>query len=285
VQPELFDRLYDRDLQRCLHASRDGAWWVVDVAANAARAVLGEVGNETVETDKTICLIHDVERGLGHVGIDDAFAAQANQTADGALNAMLEVERQAGVRASYNVVGRLLGETRDRITAGGHCLAFHSFDHPVLDPGTSAPLPGRSESEQLRACRRIDYRLKGYRAPRSVIAPELSNDALCYWNFEWLASSATSYGFAEPRLEGRVAKLPVHIDDIRLYRGDLEYAAWEDRVVKKVGAHTVTVIGLHDCYGPFWLPQYRRFLDRVRELGTLRTLDEIAAALLFQHAV
>jgi peptidoglycan/xylan/chitin deacetylase (PgdA/CDA1 family) len=285
VQPELFDRLYDRDLQRCLHARREGEWWVVDVAANAARALLGAVGTEAAETDKIICLIHDVERGLGHVGIDDAFAARANQEADGALNAMLAVERQAGVRATYNVVGCLLGETRDRITAGGHCLAFHSFDHPVAKPGASEPLPARTEGEQLRACRRIDYRLKGYRAPRSVITPELANDALCYWNFEWLASSARSFGFAEPRLEERVAKLPVHLDDFRLYRGEVEYEAWEAGVVKKIAAHPVAIIGLHDCYGPFWLPRYPGLLDRVRQLGTLRTLDQVAATLWFRHAV
>ena len=141
MQPELFDRLYDRDLQRCFHARRDGDWWVVDVAANAARAVIGVVGLEAVETEPTICLMHDVERGLGHVGINDAFAARANQEADGALTAMLDVERQAGVRATYNVVGCLLGATRERITAGGHCLAFHSFDHRVAKPGSPAPLP------------------------------------------------------------------------------------------------------------------------------------------------
>lgn len=285
VRPELFDRLYDRDLQRCCDARREGEWWVVDVAANADRALLGAIGKETVATDRTICLSHDIERGLGHVGIDDAFAARANQEADAALSAMLALEREAGVHASYNVVGCLLGETRDRIAAGGHAVAFHSFDHRVAKPSPSEALPAQTEREQLRACRRIDYRLKGYRAPRSVITAELSDDALCYWNFEWLASSATSFGFAEPRLEGRVAKLPVHIDDIRLYRTDIEYDEWEARVVKKIGEHQVAVIGLHDCYAPFWLPRYARFLDRVRQLGTLRTLDEVAAALLFRHAV
>ena len=285
VQPEMFDRLYDRDLQRCFDARREGEWWVIDVAANAARALRGAVGTEAVEMDKTICLIHDVERGLGHVGIDDAFAVRADREADSALDAMLALERRAGVRATYNVAGCLLGETRDRIAAGGHCLAFHSFDHRVGKPSLSEPLPAPTEAEQLRACRRIDYRLKGYRAPRSVLTPELSNDSLCYWNFEWLASSARSFGFAEPRLERRVAKLPVHFDDFRLYRGEMDYEEWESTVVDKIGAHPVTLIGLHDCYGSFWLPRYTRFLDRVRQLGTLRTLDEVAGALLFRHAV
>ncbi len=284
VQPELFDRLYDRDLQRCFAARRDGEWWVVDVAANAARALLGVIETQTAGTDKTICLIHDIERGLGHVGIDDAFAARANREADDALNAMLAVERLAGVRATYNVVGCLLGETRQRIATGGHSIAFHSFDHQIDKPSRSEPTPARID-EQLRACRRIDYRLKGYRAPRSVLTPELSSDSLCYWNFEWLASSATSFGFAEPRLEGRVAKLPVHLDDFPLYRRRIDYEEWEGRVIEKVSAQAVTVVGLHDCYAPFWLPRYAPFLDRLRQLGTLRTLDELAAEVLFRHAV
>lgn len=285
VQPELFDRLYDRDLQRCLQARREGDWWVVDVAANAARAVLGTAGTESVGTEKTICLMHDIERGLGHAGIDDAFAARANREADGALTAMLAAERHAGVHATYNVVGCLLADVRDRIDAGAHCLAFHSFDHPVAKPSPSELVPAGIDREQLRACRRVDYRLKGYRTPRSVLTAELSPDTLCYWNFEWLASSARSFGLAEPRWEERVAKLPVHLDDFPLYRGAVEYDAWETRVVETIAAQSVTVIGLHDCYAPFWLPQYARFLDRVRQLGTLRTLDEVAAELLFRNAV
>ena len=41
---------------------------------------------------------------------------------------------------------------------------------------------------QLPRCREVDYRIKGYRPPRSQITPELSDRNLLFHNFEWLAS-------------------------------------------------------------------------------------------------
>ncbi len=67
---------------------------------------------------------------------------------------------------TYNVVGTLLDGVRDRIEAGGHAVAFHSFDHG-------------DGLDQLHRCREVDYRLKGYRLPRSQPTPE-TTDTRCW---------------------------------------------------------------------------------------------------------
>jgi len=33
--------------------------------------------------------------------------------------------------ATYNVMGAILEDVREQIVNGGHCLAFHSYDHKV----------------------------------------------------------------------------------------------------------------------------------------------------------
>ena len=121
---------------------------------------------------------------------------------------MLAVEASAGVRVTYNVVGQILPEVREQIESGGHALAFHSFDH-------------RRDGDQLRRCREVDYRLKGYRLPRSEPTPETTDEQLAFHNFEWLASSAHSLGLESPQLQNRVVRLPVALDDFPLYTGEL----------------------------------------------------------------
>ena len=54
---------------------------------------------------------------------------------------------------------------------------------------------------------------------RPRITAELTDENLCFHNFEWLASSAYSFGFAEPRLQNRIVKIPIHFDDFPMYHG------------------------------------------------------------------
>ena len=75
-------------------------------------------------------MCHDIERGLG-TGDAIRDAVRADAAGDAALAQMLAIERAAGVRATYSVVGVFLDEVRQRIAADGHALAFHSWDHPV----------------------------------------------------------------------------------------------------------------------------------------------------------
>jgi hypothetical protein len=273
----LFERVYDRSVLALYRAAREGDWWAIDVDANRDRIVVPELRQTPARRDRTICICHDIERGLGHRDVEPAFAAVAEGTARRSLDAMLAAEADAGVKATYSVVGCLLAEERARIEPRGHALAFHSYDHAVAPPG------GR---DQLHLCRAVDYRVKGYRPPQSLLTPETGDEALLFHNFEWLASSRYSLGLAqpvlhrhltEPVMHRRLVKLPIAFDDFALHGEGMPYDVWERRALEEIERSPFVAFGLHDCYAPAWLPHYPRFLDRVRALGTPRTLDDVAA--------
>jgi hypothetical protein len=216
--------------------------------------------------------MHDVERGLGHVAEDPELARRADETGDEALAAMLAAEAAAGVSATYNVVGKLLDDVRSAVERDGHALAFHSFDHS-------------DEGKQLPRCRQVDYRLKGYRLPRSRRTPETTDANLAFHNFEWLASSVTTLGTESPRLHNCLVQLPVTLDDFDLYTGQLTYDEWESALLDRVEAAGYTAVGLHDCYSHLWLPRYPELLEKLKALATPRTLDAVAGDVVLEAAV
>jgi hypothetical protein len=273
VGPALFERVYDATVQAGCDATPDEQWWRISVPGNAARVVRADAASERVTSGRTICVCHDIERGLGHLEVDSALAARAAERGAARLAAMLEDEAALGVRGTYHVVGELLATVREPIAAGGHAVAFHSYNHRV-------------ESEpQLPRCRQIDYRIKGYRPPQSRITPELTDEDLCFHNFEWLASSRSSFGFGAPRLENGLAKLPIAFDDFGMYRGDVAFDEWVRRVTDGIDDAEFFAVSLHDCYADLWLPRYRELLGRLRPLGTLKTFDDVAAELVLASAV
>jgi peptidoglycan/xylan/chitin deacetylase (PgdA/CDA1 family) len=301
VQPELFERVYDRSVNRLLAAQPVGDWWLVDVAANRDRLVAPVVQNEALELGPTICVCHDIEAGLGHEGIDEHLARRANESWRKSVAAMLQHERDAGIRATYSVVGRLLADVRPEIEADGHCVAFHSYDHRIdqaeqgsllartaqrLRGRLGAPAGGPADAvDQLAACREIDYRIKGYRVPQSKITADLSDANLLFQNFEWVASSAFSLGTAEPALRAGIVWIPVHIDEFGLYRDDVDFAGWKAQAVEAAKAHGVAVVSLHDCYAHLWLDGYGGLLESLGALGEFRTLDEVAATVTLAASV
>lgn len=266
VRPELFERVYDRAVQHHFGATQVDRWWSIPLAENRASIVTPERRAETCELGKTVCVCHDIERGMGHREVDPAFGRQADADAAISLDRMLAIEKRAGIRATYCVVGCFLSEVRGRIEGEGHALAFHSYDHDT----------GR---EQLAACRRVDYRIKGYRPPRSILTPELRGPHLCWHNFEWLASSASSLGFAAPRLDDRLVKIPILLDDFEMHRSGWSFEEWRRRAIQAIRQHDFVALSLHDCYAAHWLPQYDGFLDEIKAMARLRTLDEVAADL------
>src|SRR5205823_1361634 len=238
----------------------------IDVTDIADRLLVAEEYTEPIPEEKTICLCHDIERGLGHVGLDPDFVRLADRTSPASLEGMLAAERAASVRATYNVVGVLLNEVRARIEADRHCIAFHSYDHRIDDAGEGRP-------SQLQRCRSVDYRIKGYRAPRSRITAELTDANLCMHNFEWLASSAKSLGILQPEMQNRLVRVPILFDDFPLFQRRMSYAEWEQTALERIENNHFVAFGLHDCYAPHWLPHYPDFLRRRRGLGALRTIN------------
>lgn len=215
------------------------------------------------QPSRTICVCHDIERGLGHVVEDPSFAAAADHRARADLEEMLTIEEEMDIRATYNVVGSFLQEVRAQIQTRGHCLAFHSFDH-------------RPESEQLAKCRLVDANIKGYRPPQSVLTAELDASNLMSHQFEWLASSAYSLGIQLPEWQNGILKIPIAFDDFALYRHGETYKIWEKRALHRIQKSSFIAFSLHDCYAPFWLPYYRHFLGKISKMGNFKTLEEVA---------
>ena len=218
VRPELFERVYDRAVSHQFQTIRSGDWWNIDLNENRDAVIAATPSTEHIKSAKTICLFHDIERGAGHRRSDPGLAARADREAPQALHQMLKVEQQNGVRTTYNVLGNFLDEVRCKISAGGHCIAFHSYNH--------------TRFRQLAACRRTDYRIKGYRPPQSRVGRELRDTQLCWHNFEWLMSSRRSLGIDfQPQLQNRLAKIPVRRDDFALYRERMDFAKWEQEAL------------------------------------------------------
>jgi hypothetical protein len=272
VRPELFERVYDRAVQHHFAATRTDRWWSIRVAPNQAAIVKLERGVEECDFGKTVCLCHDIERGIGHRGIDPEFARRADAETPAALDRMLAIEKRAGVQATYNVVGCILAEIRQQIEGQGHALAFHSYDHDT-------------RREQLADCRRVDYRIKGYRPPQSRLTRELRDARLCWHNFEWLASSASSLGFSTPRLENRLVKIPILFDDFEMHRSGWSFEAWRRQTLEAIREHDFVAFSLHDCYAAHWLPHYEGLLQEIKRMARLRTLDQVAGDLFLAGGV
>jgi hypothetical protein len=264
VKPYLFERVYDRPALELPGTIRAGEWWEIDVAQAAAAVVTPVPDSQPLTQEKVVCVFHDLERGLGHRAEDSALAQRADRTAGATLQAILALESEAGVRVTYNVVGQILDEVHDELKSAGHAVAFHSFDHSSGD-------------RQLVRCREIDYRLKGYRPPRSLLTSETTDEQLAFHNFEWFASGRHSLGTDAPLIRNRLVRLPVTLDDFPLYTGALTYEDWERTVLKHVERDAYTAIGLHDCYAHLWLDRYAELLDKLSAAATPRTFDQVSA--------
>ena len=291
VQRELFERVYDGVVNQHFQTKKEGKWWVIDVGINRDNVIISEKKQEIAEDRKTICITHDIERGLGHMDVDLTFAEFANKIWSKNLEEMLIIEKEMGVKATYNVLGCFFDEVRGRIEKDGHCIGFHSYDHKIdnyrpylkkyhkifrLIFGIITDKTHNRYERQLDKCRQVDYRIKGYRTPRSKITPDLNGENLCYYNFEWLASSSYSLKTEMPIMQNRIVKIPILFDDFDMYKSKMKYEEWEQKAIDRIKQNDFIAFGLHDCYAHYWLPHYREFLKKICELGKLKTLNEVA---------
>lgn len=271
VKAPLFERVYDAPMER-VHARRDGRWWLIDLDPSPVLAY--DLRDESAGNGRpAICVGHDLEAGHGHRDYDPQMAARADAEWRSRLDQMLAVEQRVGVAATYNVVGLMWEEVAGRLHEAGHCVAFHSYDHLASGNG------------QLESCRRLDYRAKGYRSPRSQLGPDLADTELVFHNFEWLASSQYSLGYDAPRFDRRLAVMPVNADDFSLFMAETDYHAWERELLVRATERDYTCVLLHDCYAEHWLTRYEALLEKLAGLGALRTLDDVAGEVAMAHAV
>ncbi len=264
IDPALFNQVYDfcRSRYEVAHQMVGSAkYWGLNVARNADKIVRLESASTAVVPKPpqcTICLYHDIEENVDtDVDPDECHRAFIR---------MLEVERRHGVATTYNVLGQIFPRKSELISAeggGAHSIGFHTYDHC------------HDSLDQLPRARDVNLQLKGYRTAKSIITEELTDEALSFYNFEWLMSSAHSYGFDLPKLENGIAKIPASIDDYPLKTGELSYEQWFDRIVTIAKRQGFVAVGLHDCYSRFWLENYSDLLERLRRIGEFRTCDQI----------
>lgn len=282
VGKELFMRVYDSTIEEHLTAEQRQGWWRIDVASNRDRIVPLHKGISIKNRERIICVCHDIELGLGHRQEDQELAIMADQLGEAHLDQMLALEREAGVTATYNIVGCLWSRLEPRIKAAGHATAFHSYDHQLPATGLLRRIRsqlhgGERHPDQLQRCREIDYRVKGYRPPQSKLTKDLTNKRLNYHGIEWLASSAWSLGIKEPQLQQGIVRIPILFDDYDLYRHGQPFPKWKETAMQHIRCHQFVAFSLHDCYAHLWLPGYRRFLQELQGLGRFCTLDQVAA--------
>ena len=86
-------------------------------------------------------------------------------------------------------------------------------------------------------------------------------------------------------MANRIVKIPIAFDDYELYRSGLDWETWEAQALATIRQNDFIAFSLHDCYAPFWLPRYERFLERVCALGKLQTMNDVLNRVLLSHAV
>jgi hypothetical protein len=294
----LFERVYDLTVTERFAATRAAGWWVIDVETNRDRLVVPETRVETMARTRTICICHDIERGLGHKGVDAGRMQIADRIGPPALSEMARSEQTAGIKATYNVLGCFLADVRSEIENHGHCLAFHSYDHAIRKYwrltryywGARQLLVDWRRGKkglygnQLYQCRLLDQRVRGFRPPQSRITAEWDDFNLVLRNFEWCATSSPQLGDV-PAMHNRLAKIPIRLDDFPLYKSAMRYDEWETRLIAQIQNSDFVAFGLHDCYADLWLPHYPALLEKLSRLGTLKTLDAVADDVIFAAAL
>ena len=271
--PDLFLRIYDYPPSRyvCRRTSYyNSECWEIPVEVNAPRvARLREartIPKRGASHRRKICIFHDVEED-----VDTTISAA--ECSDN-LNRMLQIEKEFGLDATYDVLGSLLARKKKTIQASNprHSIAFHSFNHRLED------------LKQLDQCRNVDLRVRGYRPPRSRITAELTDYNLTFSNFEWFASSAYSFGFDRCKLENGLVKIPIDLDDHPLFTGQVGYEYWERNLLKHAREKQFLAFGLHDCYAGLWLTRYPQLLHKLAEIGDFVSADELSDGIFLEES-
>ena len=261
IDPALFTRIYNfpGEFYVSRRITRGPAeYWEIPVAANADRVVrLSPWSVPEPDSGPLIAIFHDTEEN-----VDTAISADECRRN---LTRMLAIEKEHDVRATYDIVGKLFRSKRSEITASGpHALAFHSWDHDL------------NNHSQLPCCRRVDLQVRGYRPPQSRMTPELTDYALSYHNFEWIACGRPGFEKRCCDLKNGIVRIPIFTDDYPLAIGKVDYTEWRGRLLADAAGAPLFSFGLHDCYAGHWLDGYAELLETLAGLGRFVTADELS---------
>ena len=100
-------------------------YWCLDVEENADKTVRLEQESLAADLQQpplVVCIFHDIE--------ENADTDVSPRECHAALGRMLHVEREHGVRTTYNILGQLFTRNAPLITKhADHSIAFHTYDH------------------------------------------------------------------------------------------------------------------------------------------------------------
>ena len=257
----LFKKIYDYP-STFYNCKKDNGYWIIKVSDN-----LDKIIEPDPVFQKSIMVLHDIEENCGHEKeILTKGICEKN------LKFALEIEKKHKANTTYSIVGKLF-KSKIRLIDDNHSIAFHTFNHDNNDLG------------QLEKVREVNLQVRGYRAARSIITSELSDYNLLLHNFEWLVASCAKQSLNSQKcfLENGIVKIPILIDDHRMYDGRsytnqdrVPYELWLEMVEKIILENDVVTIGMHDCYSNFWIEQYDNFIGEMKRIGNFITCDQIA---------
>ena len=156
-----------------------------------------------------VTFYHDTEQDFGiKVDADECRKVVAE---------FLLLEKQYGITATYNVVGRIYEEQPEliaRIMDGGHEVAFHSYHH-TYEPS--------HYQDEIALCRRLSSTIDGYRSPRSQWN-ESTLRALWQNGYVW---SAENDCVPEPYfVHKELIRLPIAGDDWPVHLNQMSGEQW-----------------------------------------------------------
>ena len=157
----------------------------------------------------------------------------------------LAIEKQFGISATYNVVGKLFQDQPDLIdwiSEAGQEVAFHSHNRQ------SDWRPEYFASE-VKLCRDTSVLPRGYRSPESAW-DQSTLQSLWANGFLWNAEAETQRDEPYFVYKGLV-RLPIATDDRPLHEGRLSVEHWIQQFAQLLRKRSYFAIGSHDSVASF----------------------------------
>jgi len=324
VNSDLFERLYDRNVELHFKAQRQDDFWLINVAQHREKLIpLSRMAEPTSVPKRSACIVHDIGAALQ----GSADLAQH-------LEPILSAEADAGVRATYSVPGMRLDAVRAPIQQGGHAIAMRSFDntpyrYPARRSNDESPAmaaltrlyrrvnytlqkrfsmqAGNTPtatairtaclnkarrvlgltivSDTLSLCRDADYYAKGYRQTPQDTDAGLTDDLLAYYHFEWVITDDDDADpTRRPTYQRGLMKLPITLTFDGPAQGG-DVSAWMGRLDEAVAADGMTTIHLPCDSAPQWLPHYPAMLEKLQQHSEIQTIQDVCNAYHFSRSV
>ncbi len=202
-----------------------------------------------------ITFYHDVEQDFDN----DADIGVCRRM----INEFLAIEKQYGIPATYNVVGKIFREQPDLINTileAGQEIAFHSFNHQKdWRPDYFA--------NEVKLCRETSAIPVGYRSPCS----QFNNDTLqTLWDNKFLWD-AESDDRREPYFVYKgLVRLPIAMDDWEVFVQRISPVQWVEKFSELLKTRAYVSIGSHDVYTSYNPEVHLRAWEELIQLALKR---------------